>query len=147
MPAWGFELGRTYSRRGDIHDRFGGQQQGGISTPASHPVIFAFTGGTGRRHGYADHWTDDGVFCLFGEGQTGDMSFRGGNRAIRDHVAEGKDLLLFEMLGRGRVRFLGQFVCESWHDEVAPDTTSQSRRAVVFVPTAYASAALARRPS
>lgn len=132
MPAWGFEVGRVYIRRRDIHERFGGQHQGGISTPANHPVIFAFTGGTGRRHGYADHWTDDGVFCLFGEGQKGDMSFRGGNRAIRDHVPEGKDLLLFEMHGGGRVRFRGQFVCESWREETGEDTAGHPRRAIVF---------------
>jgi hypothetical protein len=29
----GFEVGRTYNRRADIHARFGGQQQGGIVTP------------------------------------------------------------------------------------------------------------------
>ena len=27
----GFEIGRVYNRRNDIHARFGGQQQGGIS--------------------------------------------------------------------------------------------------------------------
>jgi hypothetical protein len=39
-----YELGRTYSRRKDIHGKFGGQQQGGISTPADIPFIFLFTG-------------------------------------------------------------------------------------------------------
>ena len=34
-----FEIGKIYSRRTDIHARFGGQQQGGISTPASAPII------------------------------------------------------------------------------------------------------------
>ncbi len=97
-----FERNRIYFRRQDIHDRFGGQQQGGISTPAGARVIFAFTGEVGQQHGYTDYWTDDGVFCYFGEGQTGDMTFRAGNKAIRDHAANGKDLLVFQMLGRGR---------------------------------------------
>jgi len=132
MSGWGFETDRVYNRREDIHRRFRGQQQGGICTPADHPVIFAFTGGVGRRYGYGDYRTDDGVFCLFGEGQRGDMEFRAGNRAIRDHVANGRDLLLFEMLGRGNVRFLNDFVCESWHEEQAQDKDDNLRRAIVF---------------
>jgi len=32
--AWPFERGRTYNRRKDIDGKFGGQQQGGIITPA-----------------------------------------------------------------------------------------------------------------
>jgi hypothetical protein len=38
-----FQKGVTYSRRSDIHDRFGGQQQGGISTPKGFPYVFLFT--------------------------------------------------------------------------------------------------------
>jgi hypothetical protein len=49
-----FQTGVTYNRRADIHARFHGQMQGGISTPAKHSVIFAFTGTSGRRHGYSD---------------------------------------------------------------------------------------------
>ena len=44
-----FEIGKIYSRRTDIHARFGGQQQGGISTPASSPIIFLFTGESGEQ--------------------------------------------------------------------------------------------------
>ena len=36
--TWGFEVGRVYNRRIDIHGRFGGQQQGGIVTPALAPA-------------------------------------------------------------------------------------------------------------
>jgi len=73
--------------------------------------LLLFTGHAGTQHGYDDGWAD-GVFCYFGEGQTGDMEFIRGNRAIRDHAAEGKDLLVFQMLGKGQgVRFLGAFLC------------------------------------
>jgi 5-methylcytosine-specific restriction protein A len=74
MPVEDFEVGRTYNRRADIHAKYGGQMQSGISTPASHPLIFAFTGATGRQHGYADEWTQDGALRYFGEGQAGDMT-------------------------------------------------------------------------
>jgi hypothetical protein len=47
-----FELGRTYNRRDDIHARFGGQRQGGISTPSGVPYIFLFTGESGEQYGY-----------------------------------------------------------------------------------------------
>ena len=78
-----FEVGQTYNRRQDIHDEFGGQQQGGISTPTA-PFIFLFTGEMGEQYGYEDGWSD-GVFLYVGEGQRGDMEFVRGNKAIRGH--------------------------------------------------------------
>ncbi len=128
-----FVAGRTYIRRRDIHARFRGQQQGGISTPADHPVIFLFTGSSGTQHGYNDGWQPDGSFRYFGEGQTGDMQWRAGNKAVGEHAAAGKELLLFETLRKGgEVRFLGSFVCAS-HDTVnAPDSEGSSRQAIVF---------------
>jgi hypothetical protein len=42
--SWGFEIGRVYNRRNDIHARFSGQQQGGIITPKDHPVVIVITG-------------------------------------------------------------------------------------------------------
>ena len=38
----------------DIHERFGGQQQVGIITPADHPVVIVITGEEELQHGYAD---------------------------------------------------------------------------------------------
>lgn len=128
----GFEVGATYIRRRDIHAEYGGQQQGGISTPISCPAIFAFTGSTGTQHGYADGWTEAGTFRYFGEGRRGDMQWRAGNVAIRDHVSNGKDLLLFETLGRGRVRFMGQFINAGHSLVQAPDGNGTLRRSIVF---------------
>lgn len=48
-----FVPGRKY-RRKLLHDLFGGQRRGGISSPAKHPVIFLFTGEAGKEHGYKD---------------------------------------------------------------------------------------------
>src|SRR5262249_4749515 len=127
-----FERGRIYSRRQHIHAAYGGQQQGGISTPAEHRVIFAFTGKSGAWHGYSDGWTPDGVFQYFGEGQEGDMRMVGGNRAIRDHARDAKDLLLFENLSHGRVRFMGQFVSSGFSRRTVPDRTGKARVAFMF---------------
>ena len=129
--SWGFEIGRTYNRRADIHGRFGGQQQGGIVTPAQHPLVIVITGEEGLAHGYADRYRPDGVFEYFGEGQVGDMQMRAGNRAIADHSAQGKGLLLFRKAGAG-LRFEGEMVCEGHHIELAPDRTGAERNAIVF---------------
>lgn len=128
-----FELGKTYDRQQDIHARFKGQEQGGISTPADAPFIFLLTGDTGEQYGYSDAWTDDGVYKYTGEGQVGDMQFVRGNKAIRDHAANGKDLLLFEALGKGDgVRFKGQFSCSSWETKTGPDKLGKDRKIIVF---------------
>jgi 5-methylcytosine-specific restriction enzyme A len=110
----------------------GGQQQGGICTPKDYPVVIAFTGTSGHEHGYQDSWTADGVYRYFGEGQEGDMTWKGGNVAIRYHGSSGEDLLLFQTLGGGNVRFLGEFVCAGDDFEQAQDSKGAMRRAIVF---------------
>jgi hypothetical protein len=123
-----FEVGRVYNRRNEIHGRFGGQQQGGISTPARVNCIFLFTGTAGEQHGYRDGWNDDGVFLYTGEGQSGDMEFIRGNLAIRDHAVNGRDLHLLESLGKGEgCRYQGRFDCVGWEYRRGPDTNGLNR--------------------
>src|SRR5262249_54080794 len=108
-----FEPGGIYNRVHHIHDVYGGQRQGGISTPKSVPLIFLFTGETGDQYGYRDGPRDDGTFLYTGEGQLGDMEFVRGNLAIRDHTSDGRDLLLFEKVKQpGNYRFIGLFACD-----------------------------------
>jgi 5-methylcytosine-specific restriction protein A len=52
----GFEIGRLYNRREDMHAKFKGQKQGGISTPIGQDMIFLFTGTTGELYGYKAEW-------------------------------------------------------------------------------------------
>lgn len=129
-----FEVGALYSRQGEIHALLGGQRQGGISTPAQSPFVIIFTGEAGKSHGYADRWDDDGVFHYYGEGQSGDMTMTGGNRAIRDHLKDGKRLIAFKSLGHGKpYRFDGEFVCIGAY--ISPDTPATrgpNRNAIVF---------------
>ena len=132
MPLAQFVPGNLYRRR-DLHAAFGGQQQGGISTPAAHPIVMLFTGDSGEQHGYADGWSDDGVFRYSGEGQKGDMEFVRGNLAIRDHVQNGKDLHLFAQSSTaGFVRYVGQMVCTGFSHRPAPDTDGNQRQAIIF---------------
>jgi 5-methylcytosine-specific restriction protein A len=145
VEQWPFIPGRLYNRHRDIHERFGGQQRGGISTPQNAPGVFIFTGAAGAQHGYADSWQPDGSFHYCGEGQSGDMRLIRGNRAIASHAGLSRDLLLFETTGKGRpVRYVGQFVCAGWFKERLPDTNGLMRDALIFklVPLAASSEAL-----
>lgn len=126
-----FVLGQTYNRR-ELHSLYGGQRQGGISTPSDHPFILLFTGVQGQQYGYKDGWSEDGLFLYTGEGQVGDMDFLRGNRAIRDHMEDGKDLHLFEYIQRGLVRYAGQMVYTGFQEKQAPDREGSSRRVIVF---------------
>jgi len=131
-PLYYFEIGRAYQRGPDIHDRFGGQRQGGISTPTQHDVIFLFTGESGLAHSYHDGW-EDGVYVYTGEGQHGDMIFVRGNKAIRDHAQDGKELLLFEKEPKkGRYIFRGVFACASWEHRSGIDSDGTQRQTIAF---------------
>lgn len=127
-----FTQGQLYHRRSEIHALYGGQQQGGISTPAKHKIILLFTGESGEQYGYSDGWTDEGIYLYTGEGQKGDMSFRAGNLAIRDHLSNGEDLHLFEYVKTGYVRYIGQMVCTGYQWRQSKDEDKKLRQAIVF---------------
>jgi hypothetical protein len=55
MSTVDFKVGSLYKRK-DIHDIYGGQRQGGISTPANYPFIFLFSSERGKDYGYQDGW-------------------------------------------------------------------------------------------
>src|SRR5215218_4526037 len=86
-------------RRVDLHDRYGGRRQGGISPSKQTPNVFLFTDqARGALHGYIyDGAQEDGSYNYTGEGQYGDQQMAQGNRAIRDHQREGRDLHLFDV--------------------------------------------------
>ncbi|QOZ29844.1 HNH endonuclease [Bradyrhizobium sp. CCBAU 51753] len=128
-----FEVGKLYHRQRDIHQVFGGQERGGIATPSGCPFVFLFTGASGEQFGYSDGWRSDGAFAYTGEGQTGDMMFVRGNRAIRDHMGGGQDLLLFEATtSKGSYRYIGCFAFAGWETLNAPDRKGNLRKAIVF---------------
>lgn len=118
-------------RRVEVHKRFGGQPQNGISTPKDKPVILLFAGNQGEKYGYKDGWQGD-VFLYTGEGRIGDMQFVRGNKALRDHIENGKDLLLFKYVDSGKVQFIGQMVCIGYEIIQAPDMTGRMRKAIRF---------------
>ena len=76
-----FVLGQVYRRR-DIHSQYGGQERGGISTPAELPFVFIFTGENGEQYGYEDGWASDDKYLYTGEGQLGDARCAGIREAV-----------------------------------------------------------------
>ena len=84
-----FQVGEIYIRK-DIHDEYGGQRQGGISTPSGYPIIFLFSGESGEQYGYDDGFQSTDLFQYYGEGRFGDMKMERGNSAIASHHQHGK---------------------------------------------------------
>jgi 5-methylcytosine-specific restriction enzyme A len=139
-PIFPFKVGEQYSRSEDIHKPFGGQMRGGICTPKSVPAVFLFTGKSGDQFGYVDKWNEDHtVYSFAGEGQEGDMGMKGGNRAIREHDANGKEIHLFEALGKGKpIRYMGRFDYINHQTIPGIDKHSAPRLVLIFDLVRYA---------
>lgn len=128
-----FEIGRVYHRQKDIHPRFGGSWQSGISSSAKAPLIFLFSGQSGEQYGYRDEFDKSGAISYTGEGQLGDMTLTGGNAAIARHSADGKALHLFRSLGKGKGQcYVGEYVCAGYQWTRGPDRTGKERDVLVF---------------
>lgn len=128
-----FQIGLDYSRRQDIHEKFGGNRQSGIAASSLVPAIFLFTGESGLKFGYRDS-PDASDYCDYtGEGQVGDMSFTAGNRAVLDHVKDGKALHLFKSLGKGKLcTYQGEFSLAGFSWDQGLDRLGNLRRIIVF---------------
>ena len=126
-----FVPGGIYRRR-DLHELFGGQRQGGISSPSAQNFIMLFTGDQGEHSGYQHGWSEDGVYLYSGVGQRGDMPFTRGNAAILEHATNGKALHLFENDSKGCVRYVGEMVCAGFQETRGPDIEGNDRRVIVF---------------
>ena len=130
MPI--FSQKQDYHRR-SLHDQYGGQRQGGISSCPNHNMLMIFSGESGVQYGYHDGWSDDKTrYYYTGEGQISDMIFTRGNKAIRDHVQDGKDLHLFRYVDRGKVRYEGQMACVGTHEQRGSDKEGNDRKVIIF---------------
>ncbi|WP_243736964.1 HNH endonuclease signature motif containing protein [Cupriavidus sp. L7L] len=128
-----FVLGRIYHRQTEIHHRFGGSRQSGIAPSSKVPAIFIFTGESGEQYGYFDGRDELGMFSYTGEGQVGDMEFKRGNLAIRDHAANGQALHLFKSLGKGKGQeYLGEHTYGGHAIRQGPDKDGTQRDIIVF---------------
>jgi hypothetical protein len=106
--AWHLDPGDTIVRR-ELHDRYGGGRQGGMSPSAQSPNVMLFTDPkSGEQHGYYDGWASDGVFEYTGEGQHGDQQMTAGNKSLLNHRKAGRNVRLFTGTG-GPIVYEGEF--------------------------------------
>lgn len=125
------EPGKRIKRKA-LHRRYGGREQGGISPSRESPNVFLFTDPKrGEKHGYIyDGLREDGYYDYTGEGQSGDQQMIQGNRAIRDHKLEGRELHLFKASGE-KVLYVGQYEYADHYPGEAGQTGKDGKRAVI----------------
>jgi hypothetical protein len=122
--------------RKELHQRWGGRQQGGISPSRTTPNIFIFwSPAVGEKYGYYDEFRDDGHFYYTGAGQFGDQRMRDANLALLQHVRDGRRVHLFAGAG-GEVEYVGELEIdedEPYYETEAQETDSDElRRVFVF---------------
>lgn len=132
---WGLEIGDTRRRR-TIHGAYGGQRQGGISTPTQIPDILIFTDPkSGAKYGYDkfEGRREDGSYWYTGEGQYGPQTFVRGNLAIRDSAARGRTIRLFTTAGT-EATYVGAFTTgePTYRIESIPDLDGAPRDGIIF---------------
>lgn len=121
------KVGGRY-RRMEIHKRFGGSYQSGISVSRDYPLIFLFFG---NHIEHPDSLSGD-TAVFVGEGQVGDMQLQRGNRAILEHKHSGKQLHLFRYVQPGTVMYLGEYECVGYEHFVGLDRTDKMRKMIAF---------------
>lgn len=123
----------TRLQRVELHDRYGGNRQAGISSASKTGCIFLFTGDAGHRYGYDyDGPQSDGSFHYTGEGQEGEQTLVRGNAAI---ARRDRPLHLFRMVGRGVVEYVGEFALDTkqpYYPADALDKNLAMRAVLVF---------------
>jgi 5-methylcytosine-specific restriction protein A len=127
-----FARGRKYHRQTDLHGRFGGNRQSGIAPCASHPYVFLFSSPRGEEFGYHDGWVSQNEYSYTGEGQFGDMEMVRGNRAIKEHETNGRELHLFEKVDRGYYTYLGEFRYLGHQVRPGTDVEGRNRSQIEF---------------
>jgi 5-methylcytosine-specific restriction protein A len=115
--AWDILPG-TYLSREERRRRFGGSTYGGIEPSVQTPNVFVYSDpSAGAEYGYNfDGWAPDGSMFLYtGEGRRGDQTLREGNRAVAQHVEQGRALRVFVadgLIGQTQAknqRYVGEF--------------------------------------
>lgn len=134
--VWSLRPGDEVRRRA-VHRVYGGQQQGGISTPKSIDDVLIFTDpDSGKEFGYDRHegLREDGNYSYTGEGQVGDQSIdKRGNAALIRAAASGNVIRLFRTQ-EVYATYVGAFTLGNpayWEKEI-PDRNGAMRSGFVF---------------
>lgn len=135
MSDWTLAIGRKLKRR-EIHTLFGGQRQGGISTPVNSGNVLIFTDPkSGAKYGYDKHegLREDGSYAYTGEGQVGDQLMLRGNKAIFESAQNGKIIRIFKVDGTFATYAGGFTLGEPGYEEKqALDVNGEYRSVIVF---------------
>lgn len=106
MNDWDIQVGEKLKRT-ELHDRYGGNRQRGISPSRKSPNIFLFSAPeAAEKHGYADDLGGDPIL-YYGEGQYGAQELTHGNLAVLRHEDSNRTLRLFRVAG-SEVEYLGE---------------------------------------
>ena len=121
-------------KRSDIHDKYGGNRQRGISNCVEHPLIFIFTNpNSDEQDVYVDEWKNK-YFYYSGEGRKGDMKMTGGNKSILDHQKNKKEIHLFEKTSSsGMWKYIDQLKLVDRNDYRNKDEDGNERDGFQFV--------------
>lgn len=120
-------------KRKQLHKRYGGREQGGISPCGKSDNVFLFMD---KRRGAENGYIYDGVqkdkkiLYYTGEGRYGPQEMVQGNRAIRDHKAEKRSLHVFDVQPSGLLH-LGEFEYVSHRSADAPPKGGGDLRKVI----------------
>ena len=128
LPDGQFQPGNVY-RRADLHRVWGGQRQGGISTPSKASYALLFTGDSGNQYGYQDEWLDPETYGYCGEGQEGDQELVRGNWAIAERSP---DIHLFKSAKDGFVEYVHQMFYADHFYKRGVDKLGRERELVIF---------------
>jgi hypothetical protein len=145
------QVGEVVKRKA-LHKKYGGQEQGGISSAPRSNAVFLFADPKrAKKHGYVDGWGDDERYHYCGQGREGDQAVTSNNKVLLNHAALGRSVYLFEVVSQG-VRLIGEFAV----DEDLPlyfrdglDENKELRQMIVFrlVPKSGDIAKLAAPPT
>lgn len=133
---WDIPVGAKLARK-ELHDRFGGVREGGISpvgTKSRNIMIFSHPKAS-AEHGYEpDVWLDDDTFLYCGEGPTGDQEMSRYNKSILQHAEADKVLRVFDGT-RGEVTYRGAFALDTdtpWFFKPSIGLDGKPRKVIMF---------------
>lgn len=131
ITTWDIELNESLPRR-DLHERYGGGWQSGITSSRSTPNVFIFSNPQqSGRYGYNfDGWAD-AAYHYTGEGQVGDQQLTRGNKMLADHKALQRAVRLFHRDSTAAI-YWGQFDVDSVITADGPDRNGDVRSVLVF---------------
>ena len=136
QTIWDIEPGEV-NKRLDVHKRFGGGRQSGISPSALTKNVLVFSDPeTGRKYGYDRHEGrhEDGSYRYTGEGQTGDQKISSsGNAALLSAESRDRSIRLFITQGTNAT-YIGEYTLgePSHRIERALDREGNERDVIVF---------------